>query len=152
MFNRNHSTRSLYYCLFAPHAYIFVLRAHPVCGESHNQRNATREVATPVRSTNANNMWNRFCLQRLVSVIKFIAEWGRAFRDMKTLYGPETLSKKFSKHFSSKISKKDEMLLVTDFATVSQIANHCQISCCIIKFCYSWVSICNVTILKLCYT
>jgi len=51
---------------------------------------------------------------------------------MKTLYRPETLSKKFSKHFSSKISKKDEMLLVTDFATVSQIANHCQISCCII--------------------
>jgi len=35
-----------YYCLFAPRAYIFVLRAHPVRGESHNQRNTTREVAT----------------------------------------------------------------------------------------------------------
>jgi len=44
--NRDHPTRSLYYCLFAPHAYIFVLRAHPVRGESHNQRNTTAEVAT----------------------------------------------------------------------------------------------------------
>ena len=42
--------RSLYYCLFAPHTYIFVLRAHPVRGESHNQRNTTGEVATVVRS------------------------------------------------------------------------------------------------------
>jgi len=24
----------------------YFLRAHPVCGESHNQRNTTREVAT----------------------------------------------------------------------------------------------------------
>jgi len=32
--------------LFAPHTYIFVLRAHPVRGESHNQRNTTGEVAT----------------------------------------------------------------------------------------------------------
>ena len=44
--NRDHPTRSLYYCLFAPRIDIFVLRAHPVRGESHNQRNATREVAT----------------------------------------------------------------------------------------------------------
>jgi len=44
--NRDHPTRSLYYCLFGPHTYIFVLRAHPVRGESHNQRNATGEVAT----------------------------------------------------------------------------------------------------------
>ena len=43
---RDHPTRSLYYCLFAPHTYIFVLRAHPVRGESHNQRNTTGEVAT----------------------------------------------------------------------------------------------------------
>jgi len=27
--NRDHPTRSLYYCLFAPHTYIFVLRTHP---------------------------------------------------------------------------------------------------------------------------
>ena len=44
--NRDHPTRSLYYCLFAPHTYIFVLRAHPVRGESHNLRNTTGEVAT----------------------------------------------------------------------------------------------------------
>jgi len=44
--NREHPTRSLYYCLFAPHRYIFVLRAHPVRCESHNQRNTTGEVAT----------------------------------------------------------------------------------------------------------
>jgi len=35
-----------YYCLLAPRIYIFVLRAYPVRGESHNQRNATGEVAT----------------------------------------------------------------------------------------------------------
>jgi len=28
--------------LFAPRSYIFVLRAHPIRGESHNQRNTTR--------------------------------------------------------------------------------------------------------------
>jgi len=44
--NRDHLTRSLYYCLFGPHTYIFVLRAHPIRGESHNQRNTTGEVAT----------------------------------------------------------------------------------------------------------
>jgi len=38
--------RDHYYCLFAPHTYIFFLRAHPVRGESHNQRNTTGEVAT----------------------------------------------------------------------------------------------------------
>ena len=35
-----------YYCLLAPSVYIFVLRAGPVRGESHNQRNITGEVAT----------------------------------------------------------------------------------------------------------
>jgi len=44
--NRDHVTRSLYYCFFAPCVYIVVLCAHPVGGESHIQRNATREVAT----------------------------------------------------------------------------------------------------------
>ena len=38
--------RDHYNCLFAPHTYIFVLRAHPVRGETHNQRNTTGEVAT----------------------------------------------------------------------------------------------------------
>jgi len=37
-----------YYCLLAPHIYIFVLCAHPVRGESHNQRNTTGEFATPL--------------------------------------------------------------------------------------------------------
>jgi len=36
-----------YDCLLAPLIYIVVLCAHPVRGESHNQRNTTREVATP---------------------------------------------------------------------------------------------------------
>jgi len=44
--NRDHPMRSLYYCLFAPHTYIFVLRAHLVRRESHNQRNTTGKVAT----------------------------------------------------------------------------------------------------------
>jgi len=35
-----------YYWLLAPRIYIFVLCAHRVCGESHNQRNTTGEVAT----------------------------------------------------------------------------------------------------------
>jgi len=34
------------YCLLAPRKYIFVLRAHLIRGESHNQRNTTGEVAT----------------------------------------------------------------------------------------------------------
>jgi len=33
--NRDHQTRSLYYCLFAPHIYGVFLHAHPVRGESH---------------------------------------------------------------------------------------------------------------------
>jgi len=33
--NRDHPTRSLYYCLFAPHIYSVFLHAHPVRGESH---------------------------------------------------------------------------------------------------------------------
>jgi len=33
-----------YYCLLAPRVYIFVLRAHPVRGKSHYQRNTTGEV------------------------------------------------------------------------------------------------------------
>jgi len=37
---------SLYYCLFAPHIYGVVFRAHSVLGELRIQRNANREVAT----------------------------------------------------------------------------------------------------------
>jgi len=35
-----------YYYLLAPSIYIFVLRAHTIRGESHNQCNATGKVAT----------------------------------------------------------------------------------------------------------
>ena len=75
---------------------------------------------SPVRSFNANNIGNRFCLQRLVSVVKFIAERGPAFRDDENVGSSRKL-------FQAKLKKEDAMLLVTDFATVSQIANHCQI-------------------------
>jgi len=44
--NRVHMPWSLYYCLFVPHTCGVVLRAHPVRGESHNQRNTNGEVAT----------------------------------------------------------------------------------------------------------
>jgi len=44
--NRDHMPWSLYYCLFAPHMYGCFLRAHPVRGESHIQRNPNREVPT----------------------------------------------------------------------------------------------------------
>jgi len=50
---------SLYYCLFEPRIYIVVLRAHPVHGESHIQRNATGEFATtssPLFTTNRTNL------------------------------------------------------------------------------------------------
>jgi len=60
---------------------------------------------------------------------------------MKTLDRPETL-------FKQNFKKGNTMLLVIGFPTVSQIANHCQTSCCIIKFCYTWVNKCDVTILR----
>ena len=46
--NRDHTPRSLCYCLFAPHIYYMgvVLRAHSICGESCIQSNASGEVAT----------------------------------------------------------------------------------------------------------
>jgi len=44
--NRDHTLRSLYYCLFA-HIYMgVVFRPHPVRGESYIQRNNDREFAT----------------------------------------------------------------------------------------------------------
>ena len=57
---------------------------------------------------------------------------------MKTLDRPEAFSKNFQNFFQAKFQKKEDALsLVTGFATVSQTANHCQISCCIIRFCYT---------------
>jgi len=54
MFNRSHVTigrastsQSLLLLLArATHMMVFILHAHPVRGESHNQRNTTGEVAT----------------------------------------------------------------------------------------------------------
>jgi len=66
----------------------------------------------------------------LVSVVKFISERGLAFRDYENVGSSRKFFQKNIQSFSqAKLKKKeDAMLLVTDFATVSQIANHCQIS------------------------
>jgi len=71
----------------------------------------------------------------LVSVVKFIAERGLAFKGDENDGSLRNFFQKIFKHFSSKYLKKDEMLLETGFATVSQIAHRCQMPCCIIKFC-----------------
>jgi len=60
---------------------------------------------------------------------------------LKTLGRPETF-------FKQNFKKGNAVLLVTGFATVSQIANHCQLSCCITKFCYTWVNKCDITRLR----
>jgi len=66
----------------------------------------------------------------LVSVVKFIAERRLAFRDDENVGSSRKFfQKNFLKLISNKIPKKEfAMLLVTDFATDSQIASHCQIS------------------------
>jgi len=48
--NRDHARNLSYYCLLALHILYngVVLHAHPVRGESHNQRNTTGGVATIV--------------------------------------------------------------------------------------------------------
>ena len=61
-----------YYCLLAPRIHIFVLHAHLVRGESHNQRNTTGEVATPPfgLTLNAwfvtNGLWAKNCMHMQV--------------------------------------------------------------------------------------
>jgi len=79
---------------------------------------------------------NSFCLQSLVYVAKFIAERGLALRDKENVGSPRNFFHKNVKTFFKKYfeKKEDAMFLVTGFATVSQIANRCQISCCIITF------------------
>jgi len=59
----------------------------------------------PVRPINANNFVNRRCLQRLVSVIKFIAERGLAFGDDENVVSPRYFFQRFSK-LSSKFLKR----------------------------------------------
>ena len=46
-----------YYCFLAPRIYSFVLRAHPVRGASHNQRNTTGEVATVTKYSCQSNIF-----------------------------------------------------------------------------------------------
>jgi len=92
----------------------------------------------PVSSINTNYIENRFCLQRLVSIVKFVAERGLAFRNDETVGSPRNFFQIiFQNFFKQNFKKQDAMLLVTGFATVLQIANHYQISCYIIKFCYT---------------
>ena len=75
---RDHPTRSLYYCLFAPHTYIFVLRAHHVRGESHNQRNTTGEVATVDTKAKPSKILLKPVLYKLQSPTTLVSSPGRA--------------------------------------------------------------------------
>jgi len=70
--------------------------------------------------------------------MKCIAERRLAFRNDENVVSPSNFFQKISIFFQAKFqSKEDAILLVTGFATVLQIANHCQKSCCIMKFCYT---------------
>jgi len=62
----------------------------------------------------------------LVSVV-FVAKRGLAFRRDENVGSPKKISKKFETFFKQIFEKEDAMLLASDFATVSQITNHCQI-------------------------
>jgi len=73
----------------------------------------------PVKSINANKIGNRLCLQCLVSVVKFIAETGLAFRDDEDVGSPRKIFQKIFKTFFKQILKKeDAMFLATGFSTV----------------------------------
>jgi len=63
----------------------------------------------------------------LVSVVKFIAERGLAFRNDENVGSLRYIFQKNFQNFSQTKFQKKKMLLVTGFAKVSQIANHCQI-------------------------
>jgi len=85
-----------------------------------------------------NNIGNRFRPQRLVSVVKFINEPELEFRDDENVGSPRNFFQKdFQNFFQTKLQKLDAIFLVTGFATVLQIAIHCQIPYCNIKFCNS---------------
>jgi len=67
----------------------------------------------------------------LVSVVKFIAERGLAFRDDENVGSSRKFFQNIFKTFFQQNFKKRRcdaaMLLVTDFAAVPQIANRCHI-------------------------
>jgi len=55
-------------------------------------------------------------------------------------------SKNFQNYFQAKLQRKENvMLLVTDFATVSQIPKSLSNIIGIMTFCYTWVNKCDVT-------
>jgi len=85
-------------------------------------------------------------MQCLVSVIKVIAERGLALRgDNENFGSPRKFFQICSKFFQATFQKKRRWKASGDrFAALPQIANHCQISCCI-KIFYNWVNACNVT-------
>jgi len=61
----------------------------------------------PVRSVNAHNIGNRFCLQRLVSVVKFISERGLAFRDDENVGSSRKFFQKiFQNFFQAKLKNR----------------------------------------------
>ena len=57
----------------------------------------------PVSSINANNIDNLLCLQRLVSVVKLIAERGLAFRGDENVGSPRKFFQKIFKTFFTQI-------------------------------------------------
>ena len=59
-----------------------------------------------VRSTNANNIGNRLWLQRLISVVKFVAERGLPFRDDTNVRSPRKFFQKIFKTSFKQILKK----------------------------------------------
>jgi len=66
----------------------------------------------------------------LAPVVKFIAERGLEFRDDENVGSSRKFFQKFFQILIQAQFQKKELalLLATDFTTVSQIANHCQIS------------------------
>jgi len=95
------ASQSLYYCLFAPHIFDVVLRAHPVRGESRNQRNANGEVAT--LATNAQVPWFEYnCCKRNKSVtanITYVQGFLRCFRNPNRVPRIENRVSRISKNY-----------------------------------------------------
>ena len=75
-----HATITLLLLVRATYIYGVVLHAHPVRGESHNQRNTTGEVATVVRlcisAVGLDNLWN---LNKYYCLYCFLFEFGGAW-------------------------------------------------------------------------
>jgi len=69
--------------------------------------------------------------------VRVISDRKLAFRDDENLGSPRNFFQKNLQNIFQTKLKKYAMFLVTSFATVSQIANNFQITCCIIKFCYT---------------